>query len=677
LSITPKEKRNIRSNETDNDSKGDNLQHKDPDTFRPEFGNENGINLAQQGAQFKELCEDQKLIQADYRGIAESCLDTDKDEVRQTLHSVAKTSFACYSLELSSSPATAVHQYKPEGVIAITQDSTVGRIRGKGQDEMGRWTFTKFMGRAAKVITIISAYQVCNNNCSGTTAYHQQQSALIQRGTSNQKPRKHFQNDLHQFLGTSQSNGESIIFVGNLNENLDIGTSSTAHLCESHGLVDIFAARHPDIEEFCTYIRGTKRIDYYLISQDILPSVTAVGYAPFHYRSTSDHQGLFLDLDVTKLFGNATVALAAQLYRAIHSKDMKSDTKYIEAMTAHLTKNNFYTNMTLLQLAHNDNLAERLDDLLGQACLHAEKQCKPRVNLWWSRKLTHTRLYQNFLYRALCGFRNNLDLQPTIQARMMSLDVTFNVPSTKEECSTAFKESKLELKKLMKQHLKLRLEELDECAELHALARDKDKAKIVKEIKNQESIAATFRKIRSVTRPAQSRGFTSIDVLTSWPKPSDDTTQTTSLPDPKKATSWRTADLPQDVLHYLLLRNRLHFGQAEGTPFTLPPFSIKLNWEASTATAELFLEGEYTNDKLSDIQELLVAHCARLSPLDDIPAEITVNEFEAHFHTWDERTTTSPSGIHLGHYKALLQPNNADPSTDEGRQILSARDSII
>jgi hypothetical protein len=75
LSITPKEKRNIRSNETDNDSKGDNLQHKDPDTFRPEFGNENGINLAQQGAQFKELCEDQKLIQADYRGIAESCLE--------------------------------------------------------------------------------------------------------------------------------------------------------------------------------------------------------------------------------------------------------------------------------------------------------------------------------------------------------------------------------------------------------------------------------------------------------------------------------------------------------------------------------------------------------------------------------------------------------------------------
>jgi hypothetical protein len=91
--------------------------------------------LAQQGVQFKELCKDQKLIQADYRRIAESCLDTDKYKVCQTLHSVANTTFVCYSLELSSSPATAVHQYQPGGVIAITQDTTVGRIKEKGQDK--------------------------------------------------------------------------------------------------------------------------------------------------------------------------------------------------------------------------------------------------------------------------------------------------------------------------------------------------------------------------------------------------------------------------------------------------------------------------------------------------------------------------------------------------------------
>jgi hypothetical protein len=61
------------------------------------------------------------------------------------------------------------------------------------------------------------------------------------------------------------------------------------------------------------------------------------------------------------------------------------------------------------------------------------------------------------------------------------------------------------------------------------------------------------------------------------------------------------------------------------------------------------LEGNYTNAELMDIQELMINHCARQVPLEDIPAEITVKEFESRFRTWDERTSTSLSGIHLGH----------------------------
>jgi endonuclease/exonuclease/phosphatase family metal-dependent hydrolase len=115
-------------------------------------------------------------------------------------------------------------------------------------------------------------------------------------------------------FGTLSTNAElnPIILVGDFNENLDINTSETAKLCEEHELVDTFAARHPDTEECSTYIRGTKRIDYYLVSRDIIPAVTAVGYKPYHYRTTSDHQGLFLDLDVGPLYGNATTTLAAQ-----------------------------------------------------------------------------------------------------------------------------------------------------------------------------------------------------------------------------------------------------------------------------------------------------------------------------------------------------------------------------
>jgi hypothetical protein len=125
-----------------------------------------------------------------------------------------------------------------------------------------------------------------------------------------------------------QRSDESIILAGDFNKNLDICSSATARLCKDQGLVDIFASQYPDYPVFSTYIRGTKRINYYLLLHNILPLVTDVGYEPFHYHTTSDHCGLFLGLDTETLFKNATIALAAPLpYRDLRSKDYKSNNK--------------------------------------------------------------------------------------------------------------------------------------------------------------------------------------------------------------------------------------------------------------------------------------------------------------------------------------------------------------
>jgi hypothetical protein len=179
-------------------------------------------------------------------------------------------------MDLASSPTETAHDYKPGGVTSIIQANTVGRIKERDSDKLGRGTYLKLNGTSRKVITIISAYQVCNKQRTGTTAYHQQTSALIQSGHKQPNPRRQFQIDLSSSIRQSQRNGESIILV-DFNENLDICMSATAQLCEECGLVDIFSSRHPDQAKFSTYIRGTKCIDYYLISRDIIPVVMAVG----------------------------------------------------------------------------------------------------------------------------------------------------------------------------------------------------------------------------------------------------------------------------------------------------------------------------------------------------------------------------------------------------------------
>jgi hypothetical protein len=37
-----------------------------------------------------------------------------------------------------------------------------------------------------------------------------------------------------------------------------------------------------------------------------------------------------------------------------------------------------------------------------------------------------------------------------------------------------------------------------------------------------------------------------------------------------------------------------------------------------------------------------------------IDSTLSFEDFKSGLHSWDEQTTTSPSGRHLGHYKVLL-----------------------
>jgi hypothetical protein len=71
--------------------------------------------------------------------------------------------------------------------------------------------------------------------------------------------------------------------------------------------------------------------------------------------------------------------------------------------------------------------------------------------------------------------------------------------------------------------------------------------------------------------------------------------------DPKSCKEWVTVDAPEEITAYLLERNRKHFSQALGTPFTVPPLNVQVNYGASTASCELMLEGAYDSELLYEL----------------------------------------------------------------------------
>jgi hypothetical protein len=191
-----------------------------------------------------------------------------------------------------------------------------------------------------------------------------------------------------------------------------------ANIVQDLDLVDIFRHRHPHLLEPATYIHGHHRIDFALLSQDLCTSVRACGYAPFHYRTTSNHRQLFLDFDTTKLFGNETECLAVMAFQDIRFKDAKSNTVYLNAKYQLLDRQNFFKLCGQLSTsAPDDALAAQLDDICTQSAVHEGKKCRPRRQSWWSHAPTSNRMKANVLRSHLNGLRTQVDLTPALTTK--------------------------------------------------------------------------------------------------------------------------------------------------------------------------------------------------------------------------------------------------------------------
>jgi hypothetical protein len=115
-------------------------------------------------------------------------------------------------------------------------------------------------------------------------------------------------------------------------------------------------------------------------------------------------------------------------------------------------------------------------------------------------------------------------------------------------------------------------------------------------LQRAEGIKAMYRKLRFIRQESgQQSGLSRIEM----PNPTDD---------PKQCNDWTTIDAPAEMTKYLLERNQKHFGQAQGTPFTLPPLSMSIDFIASTHTSNLILTGNFDDQELNNLTSMFVQH---------------------------------------------------------------------
>jgi endonuclease/exonuclease/phosphatase family metal-dependent hydrolase len=110
--------------------------------------------------------------------------------------------------------------------------------------------------------------------------YYKAQLTFVRVQSPN--PRQRFIANLRRDIKTRIRNQEAIILVGDFNERLGDDPNLLASICGEFDLFDVHAYQHGDASMVPTYIRGSKRLDYCLLSPQLAPLVLASGINLFN-----------------------------------------------------------------------------------------------------------------------------------------------------------------------------------------------------------------------------------------------------------------------------------------------------------------------------------------------------------------------------------------------------------
>ena len=658
------------------DTIGDQIKEKPTNVFRVVGQNANGISPRNDFQKWNEILQSTITHEIDALCLSETNVEWRHPITASKIPAITKRFFNHSRLTTTTSSVKFERIFKPGGAATLITNEWTSRILNCEPDNsgLGRWTTTTMTGRRHKKLAIIGAYQLCKTSihqCGITTCYSQQWHILRSQGVELPNPREKFWIDLTNHIRSLQSQQFQIILLG------DFNTTDTADrhnpinaLRQRCNLTDAIGHCH-DCSNHTSYSRGTTIIDYCLVSTDILPSIRSCGYLPLHFLCFSDHRSLYVDFDSSILFGGSPSKIAKPTARFVKSRDSQSTEKFLKRLNSfwvnHSLRSRINRLATTLQrtqaTASVRRFAMKIDQDRTRGFLMAEKKCHRRERPPWSRTLH--RLSRQFRYWQIVI--SDFKLKRHSHNTLVAIEDELNwrpefYPTNIHEAKRFLAETKQALRETRKQAETLRSKDLQLQAQEADLAGDHAKAKILRRLHQAETTHNAFLKLRRFLKSKNTGGVTKLEILVNQPDGS---------------TNHELTEDPKLIEEACLTRNRTHFGQAQGTPFTVPPLSL-IESSACGPLSDAILEGRlndlpFDTTKLPEAQQVILEELTQCCPTTE--ATISFEDFKRRFTIWREDTSTSPSGMYLGLYKALISRKYHDGLVDD--TILQSGEDIF
>lgn len=650
-----------------NEHWGDDFLIKQDNTLRIYFQNINGFGLFQPDTDKPtDILKSMKLSKVDIVNVAQTSLNWQLLNTRNTMHELIRPQFPIYKLYTSRNKHRSTARVVPGGTAQIVVGDWTSRVVEKLHDprSLGRWCGIKLRLKHNRYLYVITVYRVCAQSITQVgpeTAFGQQAGMLAMEGiTAN--PRKQLITDLTHHIKQLQNEYAEILIVMDANEDLTPASGSLTTLMRDCHLVDIFHHHHGTCPAFSTYDSGNKRLDYAIGSASLLPFVVRCGYLPFYMGVSSDHRGLFLDLSFELIDGLTKLESVPRRY--LHSAFQKDVYKYKQYLVNEFKSHNIYQRAADLFHISDPIKAEdptyinklhSLDALIVAIQLKAEEECcRNRSQYDFSPEVHYTNIILNYWNTKRKEFTKHQDVTVVIQH-------IYNTPPEEYQqyidraTGNAFG-NWIKTKKRLRA-IKAPLKQ-SRAQDKHNLIQNEATftGHTVDQVSTRKTRVAQDRKLyqtlRSHFHPSERSGLSYVLL-----PDKDNNDEPTDNAD--NAVTWRTETDPQIVLDKIMERNITHFGQADGTPFTTDPLVQVLGYDGMTFQGTQLLETGILPHALQSVtpgptRDVLnrIGDTTKKQPA--ITSLLSFDSFTKSIRKWRESTSTSPSGRHLGHYKSLL-----------------------
>jgi hypothetical protein len=556
-----------------------------------------------------------------------------KNKAKRESHRVLFEGSSCNELKETD--------YQPGGAACLVLNNITGYkketiIDNKG---LGRWCGFKLNGINKTNIVILSAYRptastdVCDNTC-----YSQQWRLMRKITDAEPNPRETFMTDLKKMVKSWERDKCEIIIGVDMNEAINTRNSKVDQLINSTTLVSLVETDNAP----ATYNRGKNCIDFILGTPNLKKRVISNGYLPFYGGGwESDHRGLFVDIDIHQMINNNNKD-NGYVGRNLDSNNWMQANKFMKKLSLETLKTLTSKMKAIIDLSvlnnHQLNNLEQIDIDFTKILIESETKCKSS-STHWSDTLRHARQINKYWRIQLKGKINN------IKVRRILEDIKANIPDETQVWQGDINRSpKKQLRKSIATVNQIKKDAWEHrktfLYNLHHRYKEKgeeQKSEAVHKIQKAEFRLQCQRVCKRVNKPrGDSGGLTHILI--------------------EGEHGEEIIDNSDEIEKALIKRNIKHFSQAHNTPCASGDLQKLLGKEGLTETTKDALRGVVNKNKMSQDSEDMLKQLKQVRST--LSEKIPYNDMISGFLNWREKTVTSPSGKHLGIYRALIKCQN-------------------